>query len=96
MKLKLKVYPTYARRLNSFVREHPERAELVNEAIRLAARRVREEDGLKNVYPVRLECVRLDMETRAALIQLSRASDRAQWIQLSIAFREILRREAIR
>lgn len=94
---RVELYPTYAKRLNFLVRENPqENAHLWNDVIRLAARLMREDNGHLNAYPIDAEGLVLDVDTKAALVQIARASQRARWVFLSIAAREILRREMTR
>lgn len=89
----LEIYPTYARRLNFLIRENPERARLWNEVILLADRLMREDNGSANAYPITPEQFVDDAATREARMRIARASERGRWVFLSMAAREILRRE---
>lgn len=94
MNVKLEVYPTYAKRLNFLIAEHPEKSYLWNDVVRRAAQLMREDNGELNAYPQKAQGLKSDLETRAALVHLARASERARWAFLSMAARDVLKRES--
>lgn len=93
-RIKLEVYSSYARWLNFHIAQHPEKRGLFNDVIRLAAQRMKQENGHGNAYPITVD-VTLDVETKAALVQLARGSKRSRWAFLTNAARDVLRREGL-
>lgn len=92
--MKLEVYPTYADQINEIVRRDRSKRGLWADVIKLAARLMDVEDGRRNAYP-RAPEGRPDEEpgVREALRKIRLGSARARWVFLSVAAREILRRE---
>lgn len=92
--MKLEVYPTYAERLNEIVRGDRSKRGLWGDVIKYAAELMDHEDGRRNAYPRKPEGRPLDDPgVRDALRKIERGSERGRWVFLSIAAREILRRE---
>lgn len=90
--MKLKVLQPYAERLNVIARTDPS---VWNRVIRLTACLIRQENGHRNAYPSQAHGLVVDTDTKAALLVIARASDRAQWVFQNMAAREVLRQQQV-
>lgn len=88
--MKLEVYPTYAEKLNVIARTDSTKRGIWGEVVKRAAR-LMETNGDRLCYPQRpVFFPDRDPEVRDALVRVNRAANRARWVYLSIAAREIL------
>lgn len=98
--MRLEIYPTYARRLNRIIEDArrlgKDRSDIWSELLEQTVAMIERDDNGGLTYPIQLSELRPSPRDKSNLRKISRLSERARWVFLSLSALKILEREASR